>query len=171
MANPMLFPPPPRPGDFFSLIARCFHQPGLRLFFVASSGEQQYIQMTSRWRSKPCSQLFQWCLRYLKINDWKKIISISSNKFSIQGFIDIAATIVFNIKIWVHCQTKFSYDACWLFFFFLKKAGLQTFFIWWHRAACGILVPGPGIESKLLAVEARSPNHRMAFFFSPHLAL
>ena len=122
MANPMLFPPPPRPSDFFSLITRCFHQPGLRLCFVASlkrlpavretqvqslgwedplekemathsstlawkipwteepgrlqshgvtksqtrlseftflSGEQQYVHMTSRWRSKPCSQLSQ----------------------------------------------------------------------------------------------------------------
>ena len=33
------------------------------------------------------------------------------------------------------------------------------FFFWPHRAACGILVPQPGIEPRPLAVEAQSPNH------------
>ena len=48
----------------------------------------------------------------------------------------------------------------------LRKLDSKPFlFIWWHRAACGILVPRPGIEPELLTVEARSPNHRMAFFF------
>ena len=34
------------------------------------------------------------------------------------------------------------------------------FLIFWpHHAACGILVPRPGIEPTPPAVEARSPNH------------
>ena len=33
------------------------------------------------------------------------------------------------------------------------------FFFWPCRAACGILVPGPGIEPMPPAVEAQSPNH------------
>ena len=37
-----------------------------------------------------------------------------------------------------------------LFFFF--------FFFWLHCAACGILVPRPGMEAGPAAVEARSPN-------------
>ena len=32
-------------------------------------------------------------------------------------------------------------------------------FFWPHRMACGILVPGPGIEPMHCAVEARSLNH------------
>ena len=32
-------------------------------------------------------------------------------------------------------------------------------FIWLYRAACGILVPQPGIEPTPPEVEARSPNH------------
>ena len=28
-----------------------------------------------------------------------------------------------------------------------------------HRTACGILVPGPGIQPRPLAVESRTPNH------------
>ena len=38
-----------------------------------------------------------------------------------------------------------------LFFFF--------FTFWPHRAACGILVPRPGIEPAPSAVEVQSPNH------------
>ena len=34
-----------------------------------------------------------------------------------------------------------------------------TFFFWLHHAACGILVPPPGIEPGPSAVKALSPNH------------
>ena len=44
------------------------------------------------------------------------------------------------------------------------QAGLLSYFIyllffWPHRAACGILVPRPGIKPVPSAVEAQSPNH------------
>ena len=32
-------------------------------------------------------------------------------------------------------------------------------FFFWPCEACGILVPQPGIEPRLLALEAQSPNH------------
>ena len=35
------------------------------------------------------------------------------------------------------------------------------FFIWLHCAACGILVPRPGIELMLPGAEAQSPDHWM----------
>ena len=35
-------------------------------------------------------------------------------------------------------------------------------FIWPQHAACGILVPRPGIEPVPPEVEAQSPNHRTA---------
>ena len=33
------------------------------------------------------------------------------------------------------------------------------FFFWLHRVACGILVPGPGIEPAPPALEAQSLHH------------
>lgn len=32
-------------------------------------------------------------------------------------------------------------------------------FIWSRRTACGILIPGPGMEPRPLAVRVQSPNH------------
>ena len=34
-----------------------------------------------------------------------------------------------------------------------------SFIFWWHCEACGILVPQPGTEPRLMAVKAWSPNH------------
>ena len=36
------------------------------------------------------------------------------------------------------------------------------FFFWLHHAACGILIPQPGVEPGPSAVRARSPNHWIA---------
>ena len=33
------------------------------------------------------------------------------------------------------------------------------YFFWPHHAACGILVPRPGVEPRPSAVKAQSPNH------------
>ena len=53
-------------------------------------------------------------------------------------------------------------------FGFIKPCGMPTlcryfilfyFLIWLHHAACGILVPQPGIEPMPSAVKAQSPNH------------
>ena len=38
----------------------------------------------------------------------------------------------------------------------------HTHIFWPRRAACGILVPRPGIEHVPSAVKAQSPNHRRA---------
>ena len=45
----------------------------------------------------------------------------------------------------------------------------NIFFFWSaaRHAACGILVPQPGIESRPLAVNERSPNHWPAREFPP----
>ena len=37
--------------------------------------------------------------------------------------------------------------------------GFFFFFFWLHSMACGILVPGPGIEPMPPAIEEQSPNH------------
>ena len=48
---------------------------------------------------------------------------------------------------------------------------VRLFFFWPHHAACGILVPGPGVEPGPSSVRAQSPNHWTArevphsFFF------
>ena len=36
---------------------------------------------------------------------------------------------------------------------------ISFFFFGPHHEACGILVPGPGIEPRLSAMRVRSPNH------------
>ena len=40
-----------------------------------------------------------------------------------------------------------------------KRCALYGFLFWTHRTACGILVPQPGVEPRLLAVKPQSPNH------------
>ena len=44
--------------------------------------------------------------------------------------------------------------------FFITKPPRKAKFFWLHLAACGVLVPRPGIETVPFAVEAQSPNHR-----------
>ena len=46
-----------------------------------------------------------------------------------------------------------------------------TFIFWLHHAACGILVPRPGIEPGSLAMRTRSPNHWTNRWFLASLKL
>ena len=45
------------------------------------------------------------------------------------------------------------------FHFHFQLSHANAFFLFFGRAACGILVPGPGIESLSTAAEAQSLNH------------
>ena len=72
------------------------------------------------------------------------------------------ATIILNIYINKICQImslKLPTDPLSLSFFCFCFFVLFCFVFWLRRAACGTLVPWPGVEPGPMAVKAPSPNH------------
>lgn len=55
-------------------------------------------------------------------------------------------------------QTRVGGSCCFLFPY-LCVPHLPLFTFWPHLAACGILAPQQGVETRSLAVKTRSPNH------------